>query len=241
MPIKRTYGELGDACATAHALDVIGDRWSLIVVRELMLGPRRFADLRSAVVGITPAVLTERLRHLVAAGVAEQVMLEDLGRTHAYRLTPWGHGLESVMAALGRWAHGSPGFPVAGGRMTPDGAIVAMRTMTPATPRAPRPLELGLRLLDVRRPAAGVRRYRLQWRQRSLDIAEGVPDAPDAVVTGDSTAWTEVVFGMAPLSTAEHHGHLAVSGDRGALGAVLDLYRSVSADLVPPIRESYPT
>ena len=232
MPTRKTYAELGDACATAHALDVVGDRWSLIVVRELVLGPRRFADLQSAVVGITPAVLTERLRHLVAVGVAEQVTLDDLGRTRAYRLTDWGRGLEDVMAALGRWAHGSPGFPVADGSMTQDGAIVAMRTMTPPGPRAPRPVELGLRLVDARRPAAGVRRYRVHWRQRSLEVVEGVADTPDAVVTGDSTAWTEVLFGMTPLSTAEHHGRLAVDGDREALAAVLGLYRSAAAGVV---------
>ena len=231
MPAKKTYGDLGDACATAHALDVIGDRWSLIIVRELMLGPRRFADLQSAVVGITPAVLSDRLRHLAETGVAAQVTLDDLARTRAYRLTPWGEGLEDVMASLGRWAHGSPGFPVADGAMTPDGAIVAMRTMTPPAPRAPRPVELGLELLDARRPGAGVRRYRLRWRQRSFELVEGVAEMPDATVTGDSTAWTGVVFGMVPLEVAERDGALAVVGDREALEAVLELYRSVGADL----------
>ena len=231
MPSKKTYGDLGDACATAHALDVIGDRWSLIVVRELMLGPRRFADLQSAVVGITPAVLTDRLRHLAETGVAEQVTLDDLAHTRAYRLTPWGRGLEDVMASLGRWAHGSPGFPVAGGRMTPDGAIVAMRTMTPAAPNAPRPVELALELVDVRRPAAGVRRYRLRWRERSFELTEGVADAPDATVTGDATAWTGVVFGMVPLDVVEGEGALAVAGDRTALDPVLDLYRSVAGEI----------
>jgi DNA-binding HxlR family transcriptional regulator len=227
VPTKRTYGDLGDACATAHALDVIGDRWSLIIVRELVLGPRRFADLQSAVVGITPAVLTDRLRHLAEVGVLEQATLDDLARTRAYRLTPWGRGLEDVMAALGRWAHGSPGFPVAGGSMTPDGAIVAMRTMTPSAPQAPRPVELGLELVDARRPAAGVRRYRLRWRGRSFELVEGAVDAPHAVVTGDSTAWTGVVFGMLPLDVAERDGALAVAGDREALAPVLDLYASV--------------
>jgi DNA-binding HxlR family transcriptional regulator len=233
VPAKRTYGDLGDACATAHALDVVGDRWSLIIVRELMLGPRRFADLQSAVVGITPAVLTDRLRHLADAGVLEQATLDDLARTRAYRLTPWGRGLEDVMAALGRWAHGSPGFPVAGGSMTPDGAIVAMRTMTPSAPQAPRSVELGLELVDARRPAAGVRRYRLRWRDRSFELVEGTPDAPDATVTGDSTAWTGVVFGMVPLEVVERVGALAVAGDREALDPVLDLYRSTLADGVP--------
>jgi DNA-binding HxlR family transcriptional regulator len=227
VPAKKTYGDLGDACATAHALDVIGDRWSLIVVRELVLGPRRFADLQSAVVGITPAVLTDRLRHLRDRGVVEQGRLDDLASTRVYRLTPWGRGLEDVMAALGRWAHGSPGFPVAGGSMTPDGAIVAMRTMTPAEPEAPCDVELGIELVDVRRPAAGVRRYRLRWHHRSFELVEGVCATPHAVVTGDSTAWTGVVFGMLPLEAAERAGALAVDGDRGALAPVLTLYRSV--------------
>ena len=229
MPAKKTYADLGDACATAHALDVIGDRWSLIIVRELLLGPRRFADLQSAVIGITPAVLTERLRHLADAGVLEQVTLDDLPRTRAYRLTPWGRGLEDVMAALGHWAHGSAGFPVAGGSMTPDGAIVAMRTMTPPDAPAPRPVHLGIELVDVRRPSAGVRRYRLTWRGRDLELVEGAAEAPDAVVTGDSTAWTGVVFGMLPLADAERQGALAVAGDRDALSPVLDLYASTLA------------
>ncbi|SFC14687.1 transcriptional regulator, HxlR family [Nocardioides terrae] len=231
LPPKKTYADLGDACATAHALDVVGDRWSLIIARELMLGPRRFGDLQSAVVGITPAVLTDRLRHLADAGVVEQVTLDDLARTRAYRLTPWGSGLEAVMAALGRWAHASAGFPVAGAGMTPDGAIVAMRTMTPPSPQAPRPVELGLELVDVRRPAAGVRRYRLRWRRRSFELVEGTVEAPDATVTGDSTAWTAAVFGMAPLDALEHDGALSVTGDRAALAAVLELYRGVAAEL----------
>jgi DNA-binding HxlR family transcriptional regulator len=227
MPTKKTYGDLGDACATAHALDVIGDRWSLIIVRELVLGPRRFADLQSAVVGITPAVLAERLRHLADRGVLEHATLDDLARTRAYRLTPWGRGLEDVMAALGRWAHGSAGFPVQHGRMTPDGAVVAMRTMTPAGVRAPRPVELAIELVDARRPAAGARRYVLRWRGRSFELAEGVADAPDATVTGDSTAWTGVVFGMLDMELAERDGALAVGGDRSALQAVIDLYAAV--------------
>jgi DNA-binding HxlR family transcriptional regulator len=231
VPAKKTYADLGDACATAHALDVVGDRWSLIIARELMLGPRRFADLQSAVVGITPAVLTERLRHLADAGVVEQVTLDDLARTHAYRLTAWGAGLEPVMAALGRWAHGSATFPVVGGSMTPDGAIVAMRTMTPPSPKAPRPVELAIELVDVRRPAAGVRRYRLRWRQRSFELVEGAAQAPDATVTGDSTAWTAAVFGMAPLDVLERDGALCVAGERDALAAVLELYAAAAREI----------
>lgn len=232
MPTKRTYAQLGDACATAHALDVVGDRWALIIVRELMLGPRRFADLESAVIGITPGVLSGRLRELQQAGVVEQTTLPDLARTRAYRLTAWGAGLEDVMRALGRWAQGSAGFPVAGGGMTPDGAVVAMRTMLPAAadlPRPDRPLQIAIELTDVRRPAAGSHRYLLTWTETGIELVEGTSEHPDASVVGDSSAWTGVVFGGLPVDEAERQGALAVDGDRSAVERLLALFAPVAA------------
>jgi DNA-binding HxlR family transcriptional regulator len=102
VPIKRTYGDLGDACRAANALDLVGDRWSLIVVREVILGPKRFADLQESVRGITPAVLTDRLRALQESGIIEQIALPDLARTRAYVATDWGRKLESVLESLAR-------------------------------------------------------------------------------------------------------------------------------------------
>lgn len=232
MPATRTYADLGDACATAHALDVIGDRWSLIIVRELVLGPRRFADLQSAVIGITPGVLSGRLRGLQAAGVLEQVTLPDLARTRAYRLTSWGAGLEDVMRALGRWAQGSPAFPLPDNGMTPDGVIVAMRTMLPRgadLPRPDRPLALALELTDVRRPAAGSRRYRLLWSEDGVELVEGTVEHADATVVGDSTAWTGVVFGGLPIRKAERQGALSVEGDRAVIERVVGLFSPVGS------------
>ncbi|GGR42872.1 DNA-binding HxlR family transcriptional regulator [Nocardioides luteus] len=221
MPKKQTYADLGDACATAHAMDVIGDRWSMVIARELMLGPRRFAELASAVVGITPAVLTARLRALQDSGVVEQV--DGPGRT-AYRLTEWGQGLEHVMSALGRWAQQSPGFPVPEGRMTPDGAIVAMRTMAPyatITDWSEGPIRLAIELHDERRPAAAVRRYRLRWDQDRFALTEGADDDPATTVSGDSSAWAEVVFGGAPVDD------MSVEGDRRAVERVAAAYGSL--------------
>ena len=85
MPTKRTYGDLGDACRAANALDLVGDRWTLIVVREVILGPKRFTDLQESVRGITPAVLTDRLRSLRESGIIEQIVLPDLARTARLR------------------------------------------------------------------------------------------------------------------------------------------------------------
>lgn len=224
MPAKRTYGDLGDACATAHALDLIGDRWSLIVVRELILGPRRFADLLSAVVGITPSVLAGRLRHLGDAGVLEQATMDDLGRSRVYRLTPWGRQLEDVMRALGRWAHGSPFFPVPGTGMTPDGVIVAMRTMVPPGLVAESPVRVEWRLRDARRPEVGARHYRLIWDRKSFDLSEGSVDGADVSVVADSTVWAAVVFLGMPVEQAERDGVVAISGDRNVLKRVLAVF-----------------
>jgi DNA-binding HxlR family transcriptional regulator len=235
LPIKKTYAELGDACANAHALDLIGDRWSLILVRELILGPRRFADLLSEAIGITPSVLAGRLRHLQGVGVVEQAKLDDLARTRVYRLTPWGAQLEEVMRALARWAHGSPLFPVPGTGLTPDGVIVAMRTTVPLGSVTHVPVRVEWELHDVRRPAVAARRYRLVWERDSFDLAEGRASQPDATVVGDSTAWAAVAFLGLPIEQAERDGQLAVQGDRQRLAKVLDLFA------VPPQTFSRPT
>lgn len=224
MPIKKTYADLGDACATAHALDLIGDRWSLIIVRELILGPRRFADLISSVIGISPTALAGRLRDLQEAGVVEQTRIDDLARTRAYRLTAWGSGLEDVMRALGRWAHGSPAFPVPGTGMTPDGVVVAMRTMTPPGVTTGVPVRVQWELHDARRPEAAPRRYRLVWERDSFELAEGSIARADASITGDSTAWAAVVFLGLPIAQAERDSALAVEGDRDVLARVLAVF-----------------
>ena len=85
-------------CSFARGLDVIGDRWILLIVRELLQGPRRYNELLHGLPGIATNLLAQRLQDLVEAGVLEQRL------DHAYALTPWGEGLRDVIDALGRWA-----------------------------------------------------------------------------------------------------------------------------------------
>ncbi len=87
-------------CGIAKALDIVGGRWSLLIVRELLPGPRRYSDLRSNLAGITPNLLAERLRHLQHAGVVESVPSKS-GNRRAWGLTPWGRTLEPALLALG--------------------------------------------------------------------------------------------------------------------------------------------
>src|SRR5215203_1101958 len=97
-----------DACGTAHALDLVGERWALLVMRELMLGPKRFSDLRADLPGISANVLTQRLEGLEAAGVLVRRKLPRPASVQVYELTRWGYESEPIFQALGRWAARSP-------------------------------------------------------------------------------------------------------------------------------------
>src|SRR4028119_99945 len=102
---KRRYD---DACGTAHALDLIGERWALLVMRELMMGPKRFSDLRSDLPGLSANVLTQRLEGLEAAGLLFRRKLPPPASAQVYELTPWGYEAEPIIQSLGRWAARSP-------------------------------------------------------------------------------------------------------------------------------------
>ena len=104
---KRTYG---DRCGIARGLDVVGDRWALLVVRELLLGPKRFTDLRAGLPRVTPDVLAQRLRDLEADGVLHHHKLPPPSGAQIYELSARGRQLEPVILELGRWGSAEP-FP----------------------------------------------------------------------------------------------------------------------------------
>ena len=123
MTAKRGYGE---ACPIAHSLDAIGDRWALLVVRELRLGPKRFSDLQAGLPGAGPNVLAQRLRDLEEGGVLRRRVLPPPAAVRVYELTEWGAELEPVFAALARWGMRSP-LPRTG-RVSADSMMLGLRT-----------------------------------------------------------------------------------------------------------------
>ncbi|HEY2137235.1 MAG TPA: helix-turn-helix domain-containing protein, partial [Xanthobacteraceae bacterium] len=102
---KRWYD---DACGSALGLELVGERWSLLIVRELMYGGRRFSDLRSSLPGISANILTQRLEGLERVGIVQRRKLPLPASVHIYELTPWGCEAEIVLQELGRWAVRSP-------------------------------------------------------------------------------------------------------------------------------------
>jgi DNA-binding HxlR family transcriptional regulator len=117
-----------DACGTAFAMELIGERWSLLIVRELMLGGRRFSDLRASLPGISAKVLTERLAGLEQAGVLVRRKLPPPAASQIYELTEWGRFAEPAIQELGRWAARSPAHDVTL-PLSPVSFMISLRTM----------------------------------------------------------------------------------------------------------------
>lgn len=123
---KRSYG---DVCGAARALDTVGERWSLMVVRELLCGPKRFTDLRTGLPNVSPDVLSQRLRDLEATGILRRRTLPPPTPAKVYELTDYGRELGPVIDALGRWGARLP-LPADGDLwMSFDAHVISFRTM----------------------------------------------------------------------------------------------------------------
>ncbi|QNE05042.1 winged helix-turn-helix transcriptional regulator [Croceicoccus marinus] len=138
-----------DACAASFALELIGERWSMHVMRELMLGPRRFSDIRAALPGISAKVLTDRLTRLEELGVLARHMLPPPAASRVYGLTEWGYMAEPLMQELGRWSVRSPlhdpALP-----LTAVSAMLSLRTMIDPQRAAGLAARIGFALGDDR-------------------------------------------------------------------------------------------
>ncbi|KOX17376.1 transcriptional regulator [Nocardiopsis sp. NRRL B-16309] len=194
---------------------MIGERWALLVVRELRLGPRRYSDLAAALPGIGPSVLTQRLRDLEGVGVLSQRTLPPPAAARVYELTPWGAELEPVFAALRRWGMRSPVVPLEGG-VSADTVFLGLRAYFDTAAGAPWSATLRVRLeREV---------YHLVVDEGALtDVRRGEhPGEPDAVVTTDQRTFQAVLRRERSLADAVGAGALTVDGDEQAVQRLVD-------------------
>jgi DNA-binding HxlR family transcriptional regulator len=126
---RRTYHQ--PECGLAVALDLLGERWTLLIVRELLMGPQRYSDLHDALDGISTNLLAERLKHLETVGIAERGVLPPPAASVVYRLTPSGRQLEPVVIELARWGHQ---FTSPGESFDPRRTVFAMKANFHAAP-----------------------------------------------------------------------------------------------------------
>ena len=182
-----------DACGTALGLEILGERWALLVVRELMLGPKRFGDLRASLPGLSANVLTQRLEGLEAAGVLVRRRLAPPASVQVYELTPWGLEAEPIIQAMGRWAARSPDHD-ATLPLSPVGLMLSFRTMFDADKAGAARTALGFRF--------GAECFVVRVADGRLSAARIEPDGVEAVVTGTPEAVAAAVYGPAPEALA---------------------------------------
>ena len=186
MATMRTYG---DRCGVARALDVIGERWAMLVVRELVLGPKRFSDLRAGLPRVAPDVLSQRLRELEAAGVLRRTKLPPPGGARVYELTEWGQELEPLVIGLGRWGSRAP-FPGGDAELGVDAFVIALKTLFDPAAAGGLDAVVELRLGDDR--------FALTVRGGTFSAQRGGADAPDLVIEADPGELAAVLWHGAP-------------------------------------------
>jgi DNA-binding HxlR family transcriptional regulator len=211
-PARRRYE---DACGAAHALDLLGERWALLVVRELMLGPQRFSELRAGLPGISANVLTQRLEGLEAIGVVVRKKLPPPASTQVYELTPWGYEAEPIFQALGRWGarspHHDPTLPFSAASL-----ILSLRTMFDPARAGRIDAWVGIR--------AGAESILVRIADGRLDFARGELTDADLILEGEPPAIAAAIYGGAPIDALVAQGALKVTGDRRFAETFLGLF-----------------
>jgi DNA-binding HxlR family transcriptional regulator len=213
MATMRTYG---DGCSIAQALDLVGDRWALLVVRELLLGPKRYTDLRRGLPNASPAVLSQRLAELEAAGVIRRRKLPPPAGTRAYELSDWGRELEETVMSLGRWAARSPTPPSPAPIRSADSVILALRARF--DPRAAHGLRARYEL------RLGEDRFRIEVADDQLELARGDAHQADATIDTDNDTIAAVLWADQPLADAQRAGTMTVDGDKAAVERFVQLF-----------------
>lgn len=218
MNKKRAYDE---GCAAAHALDLVGERWALLVVRELLVGPKRFTDLEAGLPGVSPNVLSQRLRDLETVGVLVRTRLPPPTATWVYELTPWGRDLEPVLMALGRWGVRSPAMPFTA-PTSPAALVVALRTMF--DPAAANGVEAEV-ALHVASSKLGEERLRARVVGGRLELERGPVENPAVTIQSDPETLKGLAFGGLPLAAARETGALTLTGDPEQAEQFFGLFR----------------
>ena len=209
---KRRYD---DACAATHGMDIIGERWALPVMRELMMGPRRFGELRKSLPLLSANVLTQRLAGLEASGIVRRIKLPPPASVQVYGLTPWGQEAGPVFQALGRWAAKSPSHDPTR-PFSPISLMLSLRTMFSSALAG----DFRVRMVFV----IGEEEFWLTIDGPEMAIGRGRIDAPDLIVTAATHGVAAAVYGGVPLAALEAEEMLALEGDAALFARFAGLF-----------------
>lgn len=212
---SRAYNQF---CTLAFALDLVGDRWTLLIIRELLTGPRRFTDLAHGLPGISSNLLSERLKGLEQHGVLQRRVLPPPAGSPVYELTPLGQALESPLVELGKW----------GSQFTPD----SLEGVALPSPGA---MALALKAFFRAEQAQGANEtyelhldneiLQVQVREGELDIQQGTRLQPQAIFHTSMEVFAGLFAGQVEPAAAISSGLIQVEGDPGALHRLLEFSR----------------
>ncbi|HEY1354991.1 MAG TPA: winged helix-turn-helix transcriptional regulator [Solirubrobacterales bacterium] len=208
----RSYG---DACRFAFALDVVGERWALLVVRELLLGPKRFTEIRAGLPGASPNILSERLRELEGAGVIRRRKLAPPAGSSVYELTEWGAELEPVVTRLGAWGARSPLQP-AGTRIGIDSIALALRSLFDP--------ERAGEISAVYELRVDGDRFTVSVDAGEIGLRRGAAQEPAVAIEGGPAELAALITGEVSLDAALESGALAIEGGRREVARFLRLF-----------------
>jgi DNA-binding HxlR family transcriptional regulator/putative sterol carrier protein len=212
MATKRSYGE---ACRFAYALDLVGERWALLVVRELLLGPKRFTDLRVGLPHASPNILSERLRELEQAGVVHRRKLPPPAASQVYELTEWGRELEPIVTQLGAWGARSP-VPPESQEIGASSIVLALRSLFDAEAAGDMEASYELRL--------GEESFHVSIAGGELGLGRGEAREPSATVETDPGTLAALLTGQLPLDDALASGAASIEGSKQDARRFLKLF-----------------
>jgi DNA-binding HxlR family transcriptional regulator len=186
----------------AHALELIGERWAMLILRELAYGSRRFSELKADLPGISANVLTQRLTELEERGLVRKTRLPPPASVQVYEATPWALEVAPVIGKLGKWAARSP---LHDPTLPLSHAAIMMSLQTMLDPERARGLQgrLGFRFGEID--------YSATLREGELHVVRGVEKGRDVIMTTTPEGLAAVIYGAAPIETIGIEGDLALA------------------------------
>ena len=208
------------ACPIARALDAVGDRWTLLIVRDLALGPQRHSDLRRALPTLSPHLLSKRLRDMEQAGLVTKQRLPPPAASTVYALSESGRGLFPALQELSRWGShwGAAAKPEQQRRF--PWLVFALEVFSS-------PTETG-GIGDVYQFCADGEIYTVRVGENAFDVAAAPVERPDVTLMGDSETMYDLASGRLSLREAERAGRLVVDGQRRAASRAVRVLSSVA-------------
>lgn len=215
VPTRERERWYDDGCGTAMAMELVGERWSLLIVRELLFGARRFGELRRDLPGISANTLTQRLAGLEESGIVLRRELPPPASVHVYELTEWGYESETAIQELGRWAVRSrahdPTLP-----LSPASLMMSFRTMFDAVRAGDFAATVGIEL--------GREGYVAVIGPAGLSVLRSDTREADVVLRGAPGAIAAVIYGGQKLSDAIAQTSLTLTGERAVATRFVQLF-----------------